>query len=425
MPFLAAGALIGGLGAGAVAGGMTAVGGAALGASIGSMVQGQSDAKKAASAARNAAANAQIDIAALDAQTRAIAKKNAEDSAALEKQLTPEVPKLRTAANEAVLGGIGGSDEQRQLANFLMSRFGQPSTSAQFNTTGFNRTESPAFGQAPGLTKTDSLADPSLSAPLLADAIAKARADLALGGKLSLDQRNEATRRGAAQSGSVSGNLGLGRDLTARDLGLTSYGVEQQRLANAAGLSPVELSRETSLQQLIQNAAAFNLNKNLGESNFGLNRFNSESANALAAANFGLNQNMAEANFGLNQNSAAANFGLNRDQMNQQGLFNQFSLLNSYYNNLRQQDLAAAGYGQSIQQPTVGLDPSAVANLAVGNQNVATQGAMNAANIKAQGAQNLTNFGGQLLGYGFMNGFGGSGGTGMDPASSYLNWGRG
>jgi hypothetical protein len=380
-------------GGSAIAGGVTAattLGGLALTA------KGQSDARSAARQANNAAANAKIDINALDAQTRAIAKKNAEDSAALEKQLTPEIPALRTAANNAVLQGIGGSPEQQQAMNFLMQRFNQPSTSAQFNQVG-----------APGaLQSTASMGATNFNTPLLNEALAKARGDLALGGKLSLDQRNEATRRGASQSGSISGGLGLGRDLAARDLGLTSYGVEQQRFANAAGLTPVELSRESQLLQAQQNASNFNLTKNLGEANYGLNA----------------------ARFGFDQNLASANFGLQSDLANQQGFLNQYSLLNSYYNNMRNQDLAAAAFGQSIAPPVVGLDPSAVADLAVGNQNVATQGAQNAAGIKAQAGQNLSGFGGQLLGYGFMNGFGGGGqsnvGTGTSSPASYMNWGR-
>ncbi len=337
MPFLAAGALIGGLGAGTVAGGMTALGGAALGASLGSMVQGQVDARSAAKKAQAAADNAKIDIQALDEQTRAIAKQNALDAAELERQMTPEVPQLRSAANNAVLNAIGGTPEQKNALAMIFSRINQPGTTAQYGET-----------------------------PLLREAIAKARSDLALGGKLSLDQQNAATRRGAATAATVGGgNLGLGRDLAARDLGRTAYDVENQRLSNAATIGALE----------------------------------SQDA------------------------SSRAGFGLSRDSLGNQNFLSNFSLLSTFLNNMRQQDLSAAAFGQSIAPPTVGLDPSAVANLAVGNQNVATQGALNAANIKAQGAQNLMGFGGQLLGYGMMNGFGGGGG-GLDSASSYMNWGR-
>ncbi len=324
----------------------TILAGASLAAGVGSTIAASDSARKARNQAADAAKNAQVDIGKLDEQTRAISKQNALDSAALEKQLTPEVPQLRTAANNAVLGGIGGNAQQGQMANFLMGRFGQPVVGQG------------TLGQ--------------ISTPLLNDAIAKARSDLALGGQLSLDQRNEATRRGAGQSGSATGHLGLGRDLSARDLGLTSYGVEQQRLQNAMGLSQEELAG----QQL-----------------------------------------------GLNRDSTLLNFGFNRDVANNNNFISQFGALNSYYNNLRQQDLAAAAYGQSIAPPQVGLDPSAVANLSVGNQNVATQGAMNAANIGAQRAQNLTNFGGQLIGYGLSQYNPGSSPTvSQSPSSSGWNF---
>lgn len=329
MPFLAAGALVGGLSAGAVAGGMTAATGAMLGASLGSAAQGYFDGKSAQKAANAAAQNAKVDIAALDEQTRKIAKQNALDAAELERQLTPEVPMLRTAANNAVLNSIGGSDEQRQAAQFLMARMNQPMTNATFGDT-----------------------------PLLREAIAKARADLAQGGHLSLDQRNAATRGAAATAGSVGGGgLGLGRDLTARDLGLTSYNVEQQRLQNATNLGNLELS----------------------------------------------------------QQGALANFNLSRDSANAANFLSNYGALNTYYNNLRQQDLAAAAYGQSIPQPVVGLDPSAVANLTVANQNAQTQAAMNSANIKAQSGQNMLGFAGQLIGYGLGNNMFGASGTGSYP----------
>lgn len=342
MPFMIpALAAIGG--GSALAGGL-AVASTAAGA-YGAISQANA-AKKAAGAASSASGslpNGALDIEALDAQTREIAKQNAADSAALEKSMTPEVPQLRTAANNAVLNGIGGNENQGQLANFVMSRFGQPITGGG------------TLGQ--------------ISTPLLNEAIAKARSDLQLGGQLGLDQRNEATRRGAARSGSVTGGLGLGRDLAARDLGLTSYGVEQQRFQNAAALSPLELNRE------------------------------------------GMN---------LGRDTTMLNYGFNSDLANNQNYLSQFGALNSYYNNLRQQDLAAAAYGQSIAPPVVGLDPSAVANLTVADRNNQIVNAQNAAGIKAQQGSNLMGFGGQLLGYA-ANAYGNGGGTnyGSTAASLY------
>ncbi len=308
MPFLVP--VLAAIGGGsAVAGGLAVAGTAA---SVYSSVSQANAAKKA-----GAASGQGVDIASIDQQTRDIAKQNALDSAALEKQLTPEVPQLRTAANTAVLNDIGGTQTQRDAAGVL----------------------------AGNLNKTAS--DPFANTPLLKAAIEKARSDLALGGKLSLDQQNEATRQGGVDAATVGGGgLGLGRDLAGRDLGLKSYQIEQQRL-------------NTALQ--------------------------------------------------------AGGLESNQTQFNAQNFLNQYGALNSYYNNLRTQDLQAAAFGNSIPSPVVGLDPSSVANIATGNQNAQNQAAINSANIKAQQGQNLMGFGGQLLGYAASN-------YGKTPAASTPNY---
>lgn len=283
----------------AIGGGSAAAGGAILGSTVlgaGLTLKGQSDAKKAQEQALQAAQAGQVDIAALDAMTREIAKRNAEQSAALEKAMTPEVPALRTAANQAVLAGLSPDANQTAAADALFARLG-------------------------GTTYT----------PLLQAAIDKARSDLALGGRLSIDQQNAATRGAAATTGTVTGGLGLGRDVSARDLGLTSYNVEQQRLQNASSIGGQELARE---------------------------------------------------------------------QFNSTNFLNQFQALQNYYNNNRSFALGAAQYGQSIAPPIVGIDPTAAANIAVGNQNAAQAAQSNAANIRGATAQGMTQLGGQFLGFG-------------------------
>lgn len=250
--------------------------------------------RKASHSAQDAAKASQVDINALDEQTRKIALKNAEDSRALEASLTPEVPRLRTDANNAVIGALGGDPALESAKQKLSASLGIP-----------------------------------LNTPLLNDAIAKARSDLALGGKLSIDQQNLATRQGLAQAGTSTGNLGLGRDLAARDLGLTSYGVEQQRLMNASQLGGQELSLATD---------------------------------------------------------------------NSSNLLNQIQLLQSINSNKNAFSLGAAQYGQSIGQPIVGLDPSSVANIAIGNGNNAGAALSNRANIYGQQSSNYANLAGQLAG---------------------------
>lgn len=275
--------------------------------------------KKARDAMKDASAAGQVDIDSLDAKARQIALRNAQESAALEQAITPEVPKLRTEANQAVLDSIGTSNVDEYMRNLLSG-------------TAENKV---------GMANT----------PLLNAAIAKAKADLALGGQLSGDTQNSVTRAALSKAGTVApGGLGLGRDITARDLGLTSLDLEQRRLANASQLGGQELA----LQQLNTNTA-------------------------------------------FNNNAS---------------VLNAMSLLNQAQNSRFSRNLAAAQYGQSIKPPVVGLDPSAVVNLTVGNSNNASAAAANQANLYGQQQQNWMNLAGNLGGAALMGYMGSSGGGG-------------
>jgi len=240
---------------------------AVVGAGISAAAASDSQ-RKAIHAQQDAQKAATVDIDALNQQTKDIARQNAIDSAALEKQLTPEVSQFRTAGMNNLLNqvnaGTASSDKYRAI---LEAQLGK-----------------------------------SLNTPLVNDAIAKARSDLALGGQLSQDVQNAVIRRGLANAGSVGGGLGLGRDVSSRDLGLTSLQLEQQRLANAFNGGGLELNRETA---------------------------------------------------------------------NSTDLLNHIQMLQSLNNGERNFALNAANFGQSIAQPIVGLDPSAIANLKTGNQTVA------------------------------------------------------
>ncbi len=241
----------------------------------------------------------------LGASTAELSKSNAQASAELERQMTPEVPQLRQQANQNLLGGL---------------------SDGRYNMTGEQNLLRSQTGQQVGQVQT----------PLLQAAIAKAQGDLALGGGLSADAQNLATRQALAKAGTVGGGLGLGRDLVARDLGLTSMQVEQQRLQNASQLGGQELQ--------------------LGQTNAGI------------------------------------------DQFNAGNLLNQIQLLNSINSGGFNRDLQTAQYAESIQRPIVGLDPGSAANLQIAQQNA--QGAANAnlANIKGQQNQNYINGIGQIGG---------------------------
>ena len=276
-------------------------------AGVGASLYNGSQARKQAASAAN---SSQVDIAALDQFTRDLARRNAIDSSNLERMLTPEVPQLRTDANNLV--------------------------SSQMNPSGVDQYTTTALDQ---LARSNvSLA----GTPLLAAAIEKARANLALGGRLSQDTRNETIRSGLATAGTVGrGNLGLGRDITARDLGLRSLDLENQRLTSATNLGGLELQRS-----------------------------------------------QADADTSFN---------------NRANILNALQLLQATQGNQFNRALSAAQYGQSIAPPVVGLDPASAGNLAVGNANNASAAHTNAANIYGASSNNFLNTAGNLFGAALLN----------------------
>ena len=266
--------------------------------------------KKAQGAAAEAARTSQVDIEALDAKTREIAKQNALQSAALEQQLTPEVPALRSAANQGVLGGLGATASEQASQSALMGGLGQDVGS-------------------------------KLQTPLLRAAIAKAKADLELGGQLPQDVKNLVTRRALANAGAVGGGgLGLARDISARDLGLTSLDLENRRLQNAAAIG----SQEAGIEQF---------------------------------------------DVGTQFNNASHQLNI-------------MQLLQALGNNQFGRNLSAAQYGESIARPVVGLDPGSVADVTIGNTNNRTAALSNQANIAGQQSNNYMNLAGQGLGYSLL-----------------------
>lgn len=291
-------------------------------AGIASTVKGMSDANKASKAAANAPA-ATVNIPGLQAQAQNIAQQNAAASAALENQYNPGASQLRSGSLEALLAQLNSSDPRTAaLADMIAAQAGQGLST-------------------PATQQYDSA--------LTRQAIEAASRDLALGGELPQDVRNLVARNALARAGSVTGNLGLGRDITARDLGLTSLDLYNRRLANAATIGGQEAALESGNAQLRQRAGELGLQAEL----YGRNNL-FDSANFLQSMNSG---DFARA-------------------------------------------LAAAQFGQNIAQPVSGLDPGSVANLAVGNANATAQQAQNAAAIKAQQANSLAGLGTGLIGLG-------------------------
>jgi hypothetical protein len=278
--------------------------------SAGTSLIGMNQSKKAAQGMKAE----KIDINQLDAQTRDIARRNAIESMQLEQQLTPEVAALRRQSIESLLPLTQEDPYTAMLRKSLMDEF---------------------------------------SGDQLSNAVkAAAIQDVNNLGQLPPEIRNEIFRMGAARTGASTGNLGLGRDIFARDLGLSSFNLRNQQLANAAQVSANDLNRR-----------------------------------------FGIATNVT---------------------------------------NLRTADdnrrLAIAGLGQSINRPVVGLDPGAVANIAVANT-----GAQNAVNqqqaaMKAQASTNMWNGIGNAAGLAFMGasmlGGGGGGNVGWGAANGGgVGWG--
>jgi len=225
MPLLAlAGPIASAAGLGTAASSAIGIGGTLLGGAL--------SGNQANRAAGQAGQAAQVDINQLNEQVRSIARQNALDSAELERQLTPEVPQLRTAANQAVLAGLAPSASDQASQSLLLSGLGN-----------------------------------NINSPLLAAAIARAKANLALGGSLSTETQNAVTQSGLAHAGMVGGGrLGLGRDIVARDLGLTSLQLQQQRLNDASQFGQLDTqNQQFNAQNLLQK---IQLLKSLSESNF-------------------------------------------------------------------------------------------------------------------------------------------------------------
>jgi hypothetical protein len=253
-----------------------------------------------------------VNIADLQRQAQQVAAENAARSAALERQYNPGAQELREGSLESLLGGLGRSEEQQALARMIMAQAGDPLAAQQYDSA------------------------------LTRQAVQAAADDLALGGEVPQDVRNMVARRSLATAGTVAPGSGLrlGRDIVARDLGLTSLDLRNSRLRNAAALGAQEADLERG-------------------------------------------------NAGLRMSA---------DQFGRNNLFDSASFLTSLDNGDFQRALSAAALGQNIAAPASGLDPGSIANLAVGNSNAVNQANQNAAAIAAQSGSNKAALIGQLGG---------------------------
>jgi len=302
-----------------------AAGVAVVGAVAGG-VQSADASRKARHAAQDAAKAGKVDIDAVGQQATDQALQNYKTSRALEQQYTPEVANLRTNSVQDLLAALGPNQYNQRAGQILLNQSNNPA--ANFTAA------TPEGLQA---------------------AANAAQANLASGNtlptaRLSTEMSNLATRNALANAGNTApGSLSLGRDLTARDLGLTSLQLGQQAQQNL------------------------------------LNQINSAASTGQALGNFNLANNQQQ---------------IGQSQFAQQNALQQAAALQALSAGDFAKYLSAAQFGQSIQSPIVGLDPSAVANLSVGNSNLAANAGQQSAQFQAQQGNNYAQLLGQLGGVG-------------------------
>jgi len=156
-----------------------------------------------------------VNIDDLIKRTSEQARRNIRDSIGLEEEFEPETAMAREEAMQQLLRSIRDSgDASSSLEDRLFA----------------------------DLRRDQDIEMPDLERSALLDRVrSQAMQDLELGGELPQDVRNLVMRT-AAGRGSQSGVLGgrAGRDIGARDLGLTSLDLKNQRMATAAQLGAGE-----------------------------------------------------------------------------------------------------------------------------------------------------------------------------------------
>lgn len=158
----------------------------------------------------------QIDIAKVISDARTAASDNLKSSIALEQQFLPDNARLRTVNNQSLTDFASGNTAGFQARDGLLTSIGNPVANSSVSTN-----------------------------PLLQAATESIMGQLKLGGTLGKDVQAQAMQAALEKGGAagISGS-GAGRGLVARDLGLTSLGLLQQRqqAAQAAGATQASLA---------------------------------------------------------------------------------------------------------------------------------------------------------------------------------------
>lgn len=214
-----------GTGVGALFGGPA---GAAVGASIGSSLGSAID-------GNNTPKYQPLDIAKIITDARTNAAQNYADSFALEQKYNPGQAALRNTTNTALSNLASGNTP------------GQFALGSLLDQAGTSKVDVSGVGSG------------SIN-PLLAESSNRILTNLRMGGALGADLQAQ-TVKAALEKGGAAGISGSGaaRGLVARDLGLTSLGLEKDRIAQAQAAGTTQAQLGFQGQQLQLNAQSLQL----------------------------------------------------------------------------------------------------------------------------------------------------------------------
>lgn len=158
-----------------------------------------------------------IDIGELDEMVRQLSRRNIQEGLDLERQYRPELAGLRGQVDRSMAGSLLDSQARTGELGLLRDRIMQD------------------------MMSPDQLLEmPDLERSQLMDAASQqAMADLEMGGMLPREIQNLVTRAAMSGAGDRLGTQS-GRDIVARDLGLTGLDLRNQRLGTAAQLGQFE-----------------------------------------------------------------------------------------------------------------------------------------------------------------------------------------
>lgn len=168
-----------------------------------------------------------VNVGTIDAQVRDQSIRNLLEGRGIEREFRPEFADARTAVDQQLLERLGAAGDTRADTGELRRMMLQD------------------------LMGEDQVIDlPELEeSPLQQAAFDQAWADIEAGGTLPREIQNLVARSAMGRAGDAMGT-GLGRDITARDLGQTALGLRQQRLGTAAQLGTQQAQQAAGQQQL-------------------------------------------------------------------------------------------------------------------------------------------------------------------------------